>query len=40
MVALMLPYSLCFMVGWTLLLILWTFAGWPLGPGAQLFLKM
>ncbi|WP_414662379.1 AbgT family transporter [Horticoccus sp. 23ND18S-11] len=39
MVALMLPYSLCFMVGWTLLLILWTCAGWPLGPGAQLFLK-
>jgi aminobenzoyl-glutamate transport protein len=40
MVALMLPYSLCFMVGWTLLLILWTYAGWPLGPGTQLFLRM
>ncbi len=40
MVALMLPYSICFMVGWTLLLILWTYLGWPLGPGAQLFLKM
>ncbi len=39
MVALMLPYSLCFMVGWTFLLILWTWFGWPLGPGARLFLN-
>jgi len=40
MVALMIPYSFCFMIGWTLLLIAWLFAGWPLGPGAQLFLKL
>ncbi len=40
MVALMLPYSLCFFIGWTLLLLLWTFAGWPLGPGAELFLPV
>ncbi|MBM3843521.1 MAG: hypothetical protein FJ397_09720, partial [Verrucomicrobia bacterium] len=38
MVALMLPYSLAFLVGWTLMLILWMQAGWPIGPGAQLFL--
>jgi aminobenzoyl-glutamate transport protein len=40
MVALMLPYSLCFLLGWTLLLILWMLAGWPLGPGSLLFLKV
>ncbi len=38
MVALMLPYSLFFMIGWTLLLLVWISLGWPLGPGAQLFL--
>ncbi|MBL9211257.1 MAG: AbgT family transporter [Opitutaceae bacterium] len=38
MVALMLPYSLAFLVGWTLMLIIWMQAGWPIGPGAQLFL--
>ena len=36
MVALMLPYSLCFMVGWTLMLVLWLQAGWPIGPGAHM----
>jgi aminobenzoyl-glutamate transport protein len=38
MVALMLPYSAAFAVGWTLMLVAWTLAGWPLGPGAHLFL--
>lgn len=37
MVALMLPYSLCFLVGWTALLLVWINLGWPLGPGAQLY---
>lgn len=37
LVATMLPYSLCFLVIWTLLLVLWLLAGWPLGPGAPLF---
>jgi aminobenzoyl-glutamate transport protein len=36
MVATMLPYSLCFLVGWTLLLGLWILLGWPMGPGAPL----
>jgi aminobenzoyl-glutamate transport protein len=39
MVALMLPYSLCFMVGWTLMLVLWLQAGWPIGPGVTMLLR-
>ena len=40
MVALMLPYSIVFFFGWTLLLLVWMWLGWPLGPGAGLFLKL
>lgn len=39
MVALMLPYSVTFFLGWTLLLLLWMGLGWPLGPGSALFLR-
>lgn len=35
-VSVMLPYSVVFAMGWTLLLILWIVTGWPLGPGAPL----
>ncbi|PJG58113.1 AbgT family transporter [Aeromonas cavernicola] len=35
-VAMMLPYSVAFLVGWTLLLILWFTLGLPLGPDALL----
>jgi aminobenzoyl-glutamate transport protein len=38
MIATMLPYSLAFMVSWTLMLILWILLGIPMGPGAGLFL--
>ena len=38
MTATMLPYSLCFLVSWTILLAVWVLLGWPLGPGAPLFL--
>jgi aminobenzoyl-glutamate transport protein len=38
-IATMLPYSVVFLVVWTLLLIVWLLAGWPLGPGAPLFLR-
>jgi aminobenzoyl-glutamate transport protein len=34
----MLPYSVTFFVVWTLLLVLWIAAGFPLGPGAGLYL--
>lgn len=33
-VATMLPYSAAFFVAWTVLLVIWTMAGLPLGPGA------
>jgi aminobenzoyl-glutamate transport protein len=32
LVALMLPYSLAFLLVWSLLLVLWVGLGWPLGP--------
>jgi aminobenzoyl-glutamate transport protein len=34
LVSLMLPYSLSFLVGWSLLFIAWLLLGWPVGPGA------
>jgi aminobenzoyl-glutamate transport protein len=37
-VATMLPYSIAFLIAWTILLIAWILAGLPLGPGAQLYL--
>jgi aminobenzoyl-glutamate transport protein len=37
-VATMLPYSLTFLVVWTLLLVGWIAAGLPVGPGAPLYL--
>lgn len=37
-IATMLPYSVAFMIAWTLLLVLWMLTGFPLGPGAPLFL--
>ena len=39
MIATMLPYSLVFTLAWMLLLIVWIAAGWPMGPGAPLYLK-
>jgi aminobenzoyl-glutamate transport protein len=38
-IATMLPYSVAFFVGWTLLLILWLQLGLPLGPGATTHLR-
>jgi aminobenzoyl-glutamate transport protein len=39
LVATMLPYSFTFLVGWTVLLVVWILAGWPVGPGAPLYLQ-
>lgn len=36
--ALMLPYSLALLAGWTLLLAIWLLADLPLGPGANAFI--
>jgi aminobenzoyl-glutamate transport protein len=38
MIATMMPYSIAFMISWTLMLILWIWLGIPMGPGAGLFL--
>ena len=38
LVATMLPYTMVFLACWTLLLIVWMLFGWPLGPGARLYL--
>jgi aminobenzoyl-glutamate transport protein len=38
-IATMLPYSVSFLIVWTILLIIWILAGLPLGPGAELYLK-
>ncbi len=38
-IATMLPYSISFLIVWTILLIVWILAGLPLGPGAELYLK-
>ena len=36
LISTMLPYSLCFLLGWTILLVIWMMAGFPLGPGSPL----
>ncbi|HUE87172.1 MAG TPA: AbgT family transporter [Vicinamibacterales bacterium] len=38
LVATMLPYSVAFLVGWTVLLVIWILLGLPVGPGAPLYL--
>ena len=34
-IAAMLPYSVAFFLGWVVLLLIWVYAGLPLGPGAS-----
>lgn len=36
-VSTMLPYSLCFLLGWIVLFAIWYFLGLPLGPGSAMF---
>ncbi|HEX4924026.1 MAG TPA: AbgT family transporter, partial [Bdellovibrionales bacterium] len=36
-IALMLPYSISFLMFWSVMLFIWILMGWPLGPGANLF---
>ena len=38
-IATMLPYSVAFLVVWTILLVVWLLSGFPLGPGGELFLN-
>ncbi len=39
-IATMLPYSIFFFIGWSLLLIVWILLGLPVGPGADLFIQL
>jgi aminobenzoyl-glutamate transport protein len=34
LVSLMLPYSICFLIGWSVVFVVWILLGWPVGPGA------
>ena len=36
--SMMLPYSITFLITWTILLMVWMAMGWPLGPGTRLML--
>jgi aminobenzoyl-glutamate transport protein len=36
----MLPYSLAFLIGWTILFIAWLSLGIPLGPGAEAWYEL
>lgn len=36
-IAVMLPYSIGFLISWSVLLVLWILLDWPLGPGAGVF---
>ncbi|MBU1108523.1 MAG: AbgT family transporter [Candidatus Riflebacteria bacterium] len=38
LISVMIPYSFSFMIGWTLMLIAWLYAGLPLGPGVHALL--
>jgi len=38
-IAIMLPYSMAFLLVWSLLLVIWMLVGLPLGPGGGLFLE-
>jgi len=40
LISLMMPYSIGFMILWSLLLVLWIMTGWPLGPGAPMFITL
>ena len=40
LISLMMPYSIGFMILWSLLLMVWIFTGWPLGPGAPMFITL
>ena len=37
LISTMLPYSLMFLIGWTILLVIWMVLGLPLGPGVSMY---
>jgi aminobenzoyl-glutamate transport protein len=40
LIAMMAPYSMIFLAGWTLFLIVWMLLGIPVGPGAGLYMPV
>ncbi len=36
LISMMLPYSIMFLIGWTILFAIWMLMGWPLGPGVPM----
>lgn len=38
-IAMMLPYSMVFLFGWTLMFIIWSYVGLPIGPGVEMFMN-
>ena len=36
----MLPYSVVFLIGWSVLLVIWVLLELPIGPGASMFLPL
>lgn len=40
LVSLMLPFSICFLLGWTILFLVWGLLGLPLGPNAHIFFDL
>ncbi|MFK8068747.1 MAG: AbgT family transporter [Gammaproteobacteria bacterium] len=38
-IAMMLPYSIAFLIGWSILLLIWIYLGWPLGPDANVLMN-
>ena len=36
LIATMVPYSVVFLIGWLLMMVVWYFLGLPLGPGAMI----
>ncbi|MGL5983623.1 MAG: AbgT family transporter [Cetobacterium sp.] len=37
-IAMMLPYSIVFLIGWTIMFVGWTYLGLPIGPGVSMFM--
>lgn len=40
LVSLMLPYSITFLIGWSIMFVVWLMLGWPVGPGAPTSLNL
>jgi aminobenzoyl-glutamate transport protein len=39
-IALMIPYSITFLIGWSILFVAWVLLGWPMGPGSPVLLPV